>query len=121
MYPKLENLQFTETGNFFLIAGPCVIENDTMPFEVAEKLVALTRQLQIPFAFKASYRKANRSRVDSFTGIGDLDGLEILKAIGQQYGIPVVTDIHTEAKYRHSCADRRRCCRRLRRQENASM
>ena len=96
MYPIIENLQFTETGNFFLIAGPCVIENDTMPFEVAEKLVALTRQLQIPFAFKASYRKANRSRVDSFTGIGDLDGLEILKAIGQQYSIPVVTDIHTE-------------------------
>ena len=79
-----------------MIAGPCVIENDTMPFEVAEKLVALTRQLQIPFAFKASYRKANRSSVTSFTGIGDREGLELLGEIRKEFGIPVVTDIHSD-------------------------
>lgn len=96
MYPKIENLQFTETGNFFLIAGPCVIENDKNPFEIAEHLTKITRRLQIPFAFKASFRKANRSSINSFTGIGDQAGLEILQAIRQQYGVPVVTDIHSE-------------------------
>ena len=96
MYPLLSNLKHTETGNFFLIAGPCVIEDDKSPFAIAERLASLTDQLGIPFAFKASYRKANRSRLDSFTGIGDLEGLQILGAIRQQYGIPVVTDIHSE-------------------------
>ena len=96
MYPKLEQLQHTETGNFFLIAGPCVIEDEQTPFLIAEKLVDITTRLQIPFAFKASYRKANRSRIDSFTGIGDKAGLDILKAIRDRYGIPVVTDIHSE-------------------------
>lgn len=96
MYPKINNLQFTETGNFFLIAGPCVIEDDKNPFQIAQHLVEISRRLQIPFAFKASYRKANRSSISSFTGIGDKEGLEILQAIRQQYGIPVVTDIHSE-------------------------
>lgn len=96
MYPKIQHLDFTETGNFFLIAGPCVIEDDKSPFLIAQRLVDITRRLHIPFAFKASYRKANRSRIDSFTGIGDLAGLEILQAIRQQYGVPVVTDIHGE-------------------------
>lgn len=96
MYPVLENLHDTETGNFFLIAGPCVIEDDKNPFEIAAHLVSVTERLHIPFAFKASYRKANRSRIDSFTGIGDKEGLEILGAIRQKYGIPVVTDIHSE-------------------------
>jgi 2-dehydro-3-deoxyphosphooctonate aldolase (KDO 8-P synthase) len=96
MYPLLEHLKHTETGNFFLIAGPCVIEDDSMPFTIAERLIAITERLSIPFAFKASYRKANRSRIDSFTGIGDQAGLEILGAIRQRYGIPVVTDIHSE-------------------------
>lgn len=96
MYPLLEHLKHTETGNFFLIAGPCVIEDDSMPFSIAERLLAITERLCIPFAFKASYRKANRSRIDSFTGIGDQAGLEILGAIRQRYGIPVVTDIHSE-------------------------
>lgn len=97
MFPVLDCLRFTQTGNFFLIAGPCVIEDDRTPFAIAERLVALTERLQIPYAFKASYRKANRSRLDSFTGIGDLEGLEILRAIRDRYGIPVVTDIHSEA------------------------
>lgn len=97
MYPVLDNLHFTETGNFFLIAGPCVIENDRNPFEIAEQLLRITERLHIPFAFKASYRKANRSSIHSFTGIGDREGLEILQAIRTRYGIPVVTDIHSES------------------------
>lgn len=96
MYPHLDLLKYTETGNFFLIAGPCVIEDEQSPFQIAEELLEVTSQLQIPFAFKASYKKANRSRVDSFTGIGDEKGLEVLAAIRKQYNIPVVTDIHTE-------------------------
>lgn len=97
MYPNIDNLHFTETGNFLLIAGPCVIEDDKSPFAIAEHLAAIAERLGIPFAFKASYRKANRSRVDSFTGIGDREGLEILRAIRDRYGVPVVTDIHSEA------------------------
>ena len=96
MYPLLDNLKHTTTGNFFLIAGPCVIEDETTPFLIAEQLVSITDRLGIPFAFKASYRKANRSRIDSFTGIGDQAGLDILQAIRQRFGIPVVTDIHSE-------------------------
>ena len=98
MFPRIDNLHFTETGNFFLIAGPCVIEDDRTPFIVAERLSEITRRLHIPYAFKSSYRKANRSRIDSFTGIGDLEGLEILDAVRRRYGLPVVTDIHTEAE-----------------------
>lgn len=96
MLPQLPNLRHTDTGHFFLIAGPCVIEDDKVPFEIAERLVDITDRLRIPFAFKASYRKANRSRIDSFTGIGDLEGLQILQAIRERFGIPVVTDIHGE-------------------------
>lgn len=98
MYPKIDKLKFTETGHFFLIAGPCVIEDDISPLDIAEQLVEITDRLQIPFAFKASYRKANRSRVDSFTGIGDWEGLEILRIIGRKYNIPVVTDVHNETE-----------------------
>ncbi len=96
MYPRLEKLRFTDTGNFFLIAGPCVIEDAESPFRIAERLLEITDSLQIPFAFKASYKKANRSRVDSFSGIGDLEGLEVLRAIREKFDIPVVTDIHAE-------------------------
>lgn len=98
MYPKLPFLKHTSTGNFFLIAGPCVIEDHENPFEVCERLVAITERLQIPFAFKASYRKANRSSVTSFTGIGDREGLELLDDIRKRFGVPVVTDIHSEAE-----------------------
>lgn len=93
MFP---NIIKTDSKNFFLFAGPCVIENEDMPFEIAEKLIAITKQLDIPFVFKASYKKANRSKLDSFTGIGDVRGLEILNEIRNSYGVPVVTDIHTE-------------------------
>ena len=97
-YPRLPQLRHTDTGNFMLIAGPCVIEDKQSPFEIVERLLEITERLQLPFAFKASYRKANRSRVDSFTGIGDWEGLEILGKIREQYHIPVVTDIHNETE-----------------------
>ena len=96
MYPDLPLLTHQATGNFFLIAGPCVIEDHENPFQVCERLLAITSRLQIPFAFKASYRKANRSSVSSFTGIGDREGLEILRTIRERYHVPVVTDIHSE-------------------------
>lgn len=92
----LKNLKHTDSGNFFLMAGPCVIENETMPFEIAEQIAAICDKLRIPFIFKASYRKANRSSVNSFTGIGDQKGLEILQEVGRRLNIPVVTDIHSE-------------------------
>lgn len=96
LYPKLPRLRHTDTGNFFLLAGPCVIEDEKTPFDIAERLVAITERLQIPFAFKASYKKANRSRIDSFMGIGDEAGLQILGEIAHKYDIPVVSDIHNE-------------------------
>lgn len=98
LYPDLTRLRHTDEGNFFLIAGPCVIEDEKSPFQIAERLLEIAERLHIPFAFKASYRKANRSRVDSFTGIGDWEGLEILHAIREQFNIPVVTDIHNETE-----------------------
>lgn len=81
--------------NFILLAGPCVIEGEKMAFEIAEKITAICDKLRIPFIFKGSYRKANRSRLDSFTGIGDEEALGILKAVGEKFNIPTVTDIHT--------------------------
>ncbi|MBO7201650.1 MAG: 3-deoxy-8-phosphooctulonate synthase [Bacteroidales bacterium] len=98
IYPKVPKLKYAETGNFFLIAGPCVIEDKVVPIEIVERLIDITDRLMIPFLFKASYRKANRSRVDSFTGIGDWEGLELLKEIGEKYNVPIVTDIHTETE-----------------------
>lgn len=98
MYPHLDKLKYTETDNFFLIAGPCVIEDTTRPLEIAERLLTITDKLHIPFAFKASYKKANRSRIDSFTGIGDWEGLEVLKSVADKFNIPVVTDIHSETE-----------------------
>jgi 2-dehydro-3-deoxyphosphooctonate aldolase (KDO 8-P synthase) len=98
MHPTLELINKNtgkNSGSFFLIAGPCVLENDSMGFEIAEKIKDITDRLQIPYIFKASYKKANRSRKDSFTGIGDETALSILQKIGKQYGLPVITDIHT--------------------------
>lgn len=80
---------------FFLLAGPCVVEDEESPVKIAEKLVSLCEKYNIPLVFKASYKKANRSRVDSFTGIGDLKALKLLKAIGTQFNVPVVTDVHS--------------------------
>ena len=100
MYPKIKNINYTEAGNFFLIAGPCVVEDHENPFQVCERLVEITDRLHIPFLFKASYRKANRSSVSSFTGIGDLEALRVLREVGEKYGVPVVTDIHTNEEAR---------------------
>lgn len=82
-------------GNFFLLAGPCVIEDEKMALDIAERVLAMTSALSIPYVFKGSYRKANRSRIDSFTGIGDIKALEILRKVRETFRIPVVTDIHT--------------------------
>lgn len=100
MLPKLSNLHNTEHQNFFLIAGPCVVEDHENPYSVCQHLVDITERLHIPFVFKASYRKANRSSVNSFSGIGDLEALGILRDIRDKYGVPVVTDIHTEEEAR---------------------
>ena len=90
----LKYLLGNDSGNFFLFAGPCVIENEEMAFEIAEELVRITSNLNIPFAFKGSYRKANRSKLSSFTGIGDEKALKILKDVGDNFNIPVLTDVH---------------------------
>ena len=95
MIPALPKLHHTDSGNFLLIAGPCVVEDHENPYVVCEQLVAVCDRLHIPFAFKASYRKANRSSVTSFTGIGDREALQLLRAVGERYDVPVVTDIHT--------------------------
>ncbi len=93
-------LRYKNSGNFFLIAGPCVVENETMPLEIARKIMAITDKLQIPYIFKASYKKANRSRLDSFTGIGDLKGLEAIKNVRDELNIPVLTDVHSPEEAR---------------------
>lgn len=80
--------------NFFLMAGPCAIEGEDMALQIAEKVVNITSKLNIPYIFKGSYRKANRSRLDSFTGIGDEKALKILRKVGETFNIPTVTDIH---------------------------
>lgn len=92
---SLEQLKHTDSGNFFLIAGPCVVESEENVFEIACTIKEITDRLQIPFIFKASYRKANRSRLDSFTGIGDEKALEIIKSVKDRLNIPVLTDVHT--------------------------
>jgi 2-dehydro-3-deoxyphosphooctonate aldolase (KDO 8-P synthase) len=94
----IENLPFIkniDSGQFFLIAGPCVIEDEELCYKVAETVSGLCDRLKIPYIFKASYRKANRSRMDSFTGIGDLQALDILRRLRDRLKIPVITDIHT--------------------------
>ncbi len=94
----IPRLQHTDTGNFFLIAGPCAIEGEEMSFEIATEVHRICSRLGIPYIFKGSYRKANRSKKDSFTGIGDEKALEILQAVGRHFDIPVTTDIHTDAE-----------------------
>ena len=96
MLAKINNLQHNNSGNFFLISGPCAIEGEEMAFKIAEQILTICNRLQIPFIFKGSYRKANRSRLDSFTGIGDMEALSILKKVGGKYNIPTLTDIHSE-------------------------
>ncbi|GAB3850176.1 3-deoxy-8-phosphooctulonate synthase [Hymenobacter terrigena] len=95
----LPHFRHTNSGQFFLMAGPCVIEGEDMALRIAERIKHMTDKLQIPYIFKGSYRKANRSRLDSFTGIGDETALRILQKVGREIGVPTVTDIHesTEA------------------------
>ncbi len=95
---RIQDLQtpHNQSNNFLLIAGPCAIEGRDMAFRIAETLVKLTDKYKIPYIFKGSYRKANRSRIDSFIGIGDEIALEILRDIGKEFNIPVTTDIHTD-------------------------
>jgi 2-dehydro-3-deoxyphosphooctonate aldolase (KDO 8-P synthase) len=95
MIPDIELLKNTDSGNFFLMAGPCVIEDESMALEIAEKIAEITNRLKIPYIFKGSYRKANRSKLDSFSGIGDEKALNILAKVGNKFGIPTVTDIHS--------------------------
>lgn len=92
---RFDFLKNLRADRFFLLAGPCVIEDETSPLHIAETLKTITEKLSIPLVFKGSYRKANRSRIDSFTGIGDEKALRILQKVKQEFGIPVVTDIHS--------------------------
>ncbi|HET8886548.1 MAG TPA: 3-deoxy-8-phosphooctulonate synthase [Salinimicrobium sp.] len=94
---KLEaipQLKYTDSNNFFLLAGPCAIEGEEMALRIAEKILEITDKLQIPFVFKGSFKKANRSRIDSFTGIGDEKALKILRKVSETFKVPTVTDIH---------------------------
>lgn len=91
--PGIKNIG---SGNFFLIAGPCVIENIDAPFKVAETAGNICKRLKIPYIFKASYRKANRSKLESFTGVGDVKALKVISEIGEEFKVPTLTDIHSE-------------------------
>ncbi|MBT0572555.1 3-deoxy-8-phosphooctulonate synthase [Riemerella anatipestifer] len=94
MKQHLDNISHKNSSNFFLIAGPCAIESEDMAMKIAEHIVKLSDKYKIPYIFKGSFKKANRSRIDSFTGIGDEEALEILKKVGDTFGIPTTTDIH---------------------------
>jgi 2-dehydro-3-deoxyphosphooctonate aldolase (KDO 8-P synthase) len=91
---NIPGLKYVETGNFLLIAGPCVVESEDMVFRIAEEITMLSEKYHIPYIFKASYRKANRSRSDSFSGIGDEKALKILSEVRKKFSVPVITDIH---------------------------
>jgi 2-dehydro-3-deoxyphosphooctonate aldolase (KDO 8-P synthase) len=96
----IPGIKYGKTDNFLLIAGPCVVEGEEIVFDIAGHLVKLSDKYRIPFVFKASYRKANRSKVDSFSGIGDIKALKILADVRKRFSVPVITDIHNpdEAK-----------------------
>ena len=89
--PKLKHLN---SDNFILIAGPCAIEGEEMAFKIAEKILKISNKYKVPFIFKGSFKKANRSRIDSFTGIGDVKALEILRKVSSALDVPTITDIH---------------------------
>jgi len=91
----IPSIRYGDGDGFLLIAGPCVVEDRDMVMNIAEHINGLSEKYQLPFVFKASYRKANRSRIDSFTGIGDDKALKILKEVGEQFSLPVVTDVHS--------------------------
>ena len=98
MLNDIPRLRHLGSGNFFLIAGPCAIENEGDAFGMAGKVAKISGRLKVPIIFKVSYRKANRSRIDSFSGIGDEKALSILREVGDRYGVPVTTDIHADAE-----------------------
>jgi len=83
-----------DTNNFFLIAGPCVVESEELVMEIADKVAAICKRLEIAYIFKASYRKANRTSASSFTGLGDENGLALIKKVGEKYKLPTTSDIH---------------------------
>ena len=91
---SIPHLKHIDSNNFFLLAGPCAIEGEEMALRIAEKIVEITNKLEIPYVFKGSFKKANRSRIDSFTGIGDEKALKILKKVSETFDIPTITDIH---------------------------
>ncbi|NSW94147.1 MAG: 3-deoxy-8-phosphooctulonate synthase [Bacteroidales bacterium] len=95
---EIPGLKYTEGNNFLLIAGPCVVESDEMVFSIAQEITEIAGKYELPFIFKASYRKANRSKGDSFTGIGDLKALEILDMVRRDYNIPVITERHNPSE-----------------------
>jgi|TARA_B110000037_G_scaffold60364_1_gene73982 2-dehydro-3-deoxyphosphooctonate aldolase (KDO 8-P synthase) len=90
----IPRIKHTQSNNFFLLAGPCAIEGEDMAMRIAEKVITITDKLEIPYVFKGSFKKANRSRIDSFTGIGDEKALKILRKVSETFNIPTVTDIH---------------------------
>lgn len=91
---QIPQLKHTDSDNFFLLCGPCAIEGEEMALRIAEKVLRITDDLKIPYVFKGSFKKANRSRIDSFTGIGDEKALKILRKVSETFGVPTVTDIH---------------------------
>lgn len=93
---RIPQIKHTDSDNFFLLCGPCAIEGEDMALRIAERIVIITENLKIPYVFKGSFKKANRSRVDSFTGIGDEKALKILRKVSETFQVPTVTDIHTE-------------------------
>ncbi|MEP7265174.1 MAG: 3-deoxy-8-phosphooctulonate synthase [Bacteroidota bacterium] len=95
---SIPHLKHTDSGNFFLMAGPCVVESESITMNIAHKLQQITNRLQIPFIFKASYRKANRTRLDSYTGPGDEKALRILQKVATEFHLPLVTDIHESSE-----------------------
>ena len=92
----LANIANKQNRNFFLMAGPCAIEGEEMAMRIAEKVKSITNRLSIPFVFMGSFKKANRSRIDSFTGIGDEKALKILEKVSKAFDVPTVTDIHSD-------------------------
>ncbi|MEM8928532.1 MAG: 3-deoxy-8-phosphooctulonate synthase [Bacteroidota bacterium] len=93
---NIPQMKHANSKNFFLLAGPCAIEGEEMALRIAEKVVKITDDLKIPYVFKGSFKKANRSRIDSFTGIGDEKALKILRKVSETFEVPTITDIHTE-------------------------
>jgi 2-dehydro-3-deoxyphosphooctonate aldolase (KDO 8-P synthase) len=100
----IPGIKFNESGNFLLIAGPCVVESEEIMFETAGHLKMLSEKYQVPFIFKSSYRKANRSKVDSFSGIGDIEALKIIAEVRKRYSVPVITDIHNPGEAQMAAA-----------------